>query len=179
MNDTSEYQLLLRFYEDNDSEALLELERRFEPGINKQLAGVQQVSDREDIQQMFRLNLFRLGHTYKPYWPLAAWLNRVMANTIRRYYRHSRSKSYVPTETNPDTDRTLHRPVDEVLIHKETSQRCQTALTHLPHTQSDILRAHYLQGESVRDYARRNGIPLPTAKSRRERGLQRLRALLK
>ena len=56
--------------------------------------------------------------------------------------------------------------------------RLHDALATLPLEQAEVLRATFVQGLSLADYAHATGLPLGTVKTRARLAMQRLRTLL-
>lgn len=122
------------------------------------------VSDRsiaEDLTQDVFVKLTRSIHDYIPMASFSAFLYRIARNTLTDYFRTAK-----PTEELQDT-----LPAQDKLAAVEAKLDVQMLLSRLPEEQRECIILYYLQGLTYREISGILGIPIPTAKSRVQRGL--------
>jgi RNA polymerase sigma-70 factor (ECF subfamily) len=131
------------------------------------------VSDREDVNDIVQDVLVRaheVMHQLDDAERLLAWLGRIAANRVVDHYRARRTLAELPDDLaapEPDDD-----PVTSLAP-------CLPAMVErLPDTYRDAVRLSGLEEVPQRDVARRLGVSLSGAKSRVQRGRERLRELV-
>lgn len=121
---------------------------------------VQNRETAEDLTQDVFVKLTKSLHLYRPTASFSAYLYRIAHNTLVDYYR-----SYKQTEPLGEAGET--DPMNQV----EARLDAQRLLAQLPEEQRTCLELYYLQGLTFREVAQVLQVPIPTAKSRVQRGL--------
>ncbi len=121
---------------------------------------VQNRETAEDLTQDVFVKLTKSLHLYRPTASFSSYLYRIAHNTLVDYYR-----SYKQTEPLGEARET--DPMNQV----EARLDAQRLLAQLPEEQRTCLELYYLQGLTFREVAQVLQIPIPTAKSRVQRGL--------
>ncbi|MGQ0793961.1 MAG: RNA polymerase sigma factor SigZ [Deltaproteobacteria bacterium] len=124
----------------------------------------------EDILQDVFLRALENIDTLKSRESLSSWLYRVTANAVADYYRSSR-----PSEQLPER---LPAPDVERDYAAELAACLEPLISHLPEAYRAPIALSELEGLPHREVALRLGISLSGAKSRIQRGRERLRRLL-
>ena len=122
---------------------------------------VQDFSAAEDLTQDVFVKLIRHIHSYVPTASFSAFLYRIAHNTVVDYYRTTKH-----TETIPET-----LQADDPLPAAEARMDVERMLAKLSEEQRECIILYYLQGLTYREISLVLGIPVPTAKSRVQRGL--------
>lgn len=127
----------------------------------------------EDAVQEAYLRIWASAGHYDPARGHAlAWMTRIMRNVAIDHFRRARhaQRYLAPDDDAPDI------PVDPEPV--EDRLDLTAALDTLPPEQRDTICRVVIQGWTHEEVAMHEGIPLPTAKSRAQRGLRRLRTAL-
>ena len=124
----------------------------------------------DDILQEVFLKVHTHLHTVKSHGSISAWLYRVAANAIVDHYRAQR-----PWEELPDE---LAAPEPEQDYIAELASCLQPLIAGLPETYRVALVLSEIEGLTQKEVADRLGISLSGAKSRVQRGREKLRQLL-
>lgn len=124
----------------------------------------------DDILQDVFLKAYASLHTVKSQGSLAPWLYRIAANAIADYYRGQK-----PTEEISDE---LAAPVPEVDVVAELATCLQPLIDGLPETYRLPLVLSEIEGLTQKEVADRLGLSLSGAKSRVQRGREKLRERL-
>ena len=124
----------------------------------------------DDILQEVFLKAHASLHTVKSHGSVSAWLYRVAANTIVDHYRAQRSWEELPDE--------LATPEPERDYIAELALCLQPLIADLPETYRVALLLSEIEGLTQVEVANRLGLSLSGAKSRVQRGRERLRQLL-
>jgi RNA polymerase sigma-70 factor (ECF subfamily) len=127
----------------------------------------------EDALQETFLRLWASAGHYDPARGHAlAWMARIMRNVAIDHLRRTRQaqRYFVAGEEAPDVS-IDPEPVEDRLD-------LDGALGELPPEQRDTIRKVVIEGWTHEEVAMQEGIPLPTIKSRAQRGLRRLRTTL-
>ena len=122
---------------------------------------VQDFSAAEDLTQDVFVKLTRHIHSYVPTASFSAFLYRIAHNTVVDYYRTIKH-----TETIPETLQAA-----DPLPAAEARMDVERMLAKLSEEQRECIILYYLQGLTYREISLVLGIPIPTAKSRVQRGL--------
>ena len=122
---------------------------------------VQDFSAAEDLTQDVFVKLTRHIHSYVPTASFSAFLYRIAHNTVVDYYRTTKH-----TETIPETLQAA-----DPLPAAEARMDVERMLAKLSEEQRECIILYYLQGLTYREISLVLGIPVPTAKSRVQRGL--------
>lgn len=142
--------------------ALEELVRLYYEKIYHYLyARVQNREAAEDLTQDVFVKLTKSLHLYRPTASFSAYLYRIAHNTLVDYYRCSQPAQ----ETAPRTEQA------DPMAQVDAKLDAQAVLALLPQEQRTCVELYYLQGLSYREIAQVLQIPIPTAKSRVQRGL--------
>lgn len=88
------------------------------------------------------------------------------------------AKRPAPDPTDPVWAGAAPDAPDAALGHARDRERLTRALAELPAEQAEVLRAAYIDGQSLADQAQATGVPLGTVKTRARLALQRLRLLM-
>ena len=115
----------------------------------------------EDLTQDVFVKLTRHIHSYVPTASFSAFLYRIAHNTVVDYYRTIKH-----TETIPETLQAA-----DPLPAAEARMDVERMLAKLSEEQRECIILYYLQGLTYREISLVLGIPIPTAKSRVQRGL--------
>jgi RNA polymerase sigma-70 factor (ECF subfamily) len=124
----------------------------------------------EDILQDVFLKAHTSLHTLKSHGSTASWLFRIAASAIADYYR-----SQKPWDELPDD---LAAPEPERDYVTELATCLQPLIADLPETYQSALMLSEIQGLPQKEVANRLGISLSGAKSRVQRGREKLRQRL-
>ncbi len=122
---------------------------------------VQNRETAEDLTQDVFVKVTKSLHLYRPTASFSAYLYRIAHNTLVDYYRRSQQTQ----ETAPRAEQT------DPMAQVDAKLDAQTILALLPEEQRTCVELYYLQGLSYREIAQVLQIPIPTAKSRVQRGL--------
>lgn len=143
-------------------EALEQLVRLYYEKIyNYILYRVMDCSLAEDLTQDVFVKLTKSIHTYVPAASFSAFLYRIAHNTVVDHYRTSKHTEEI-SETILAAD---------TLSQVEAKLDAQMLLAKLTEEQRECIILYYLQELSYREISQILGIPIPTAKSRVQRGL--------
>ncbi|WP_197490429.1 RNA polymerase sigma factor SigZ [Halothiobacillus diazotrophicus] len=124
----------------------------------------------DDILQDVFLRAHTSLHTVKSHGSIAAWLFRVAANAIADHYRSQKPWDVLPDE--------LAAPEPERDYVAELASCLQPLIADLPETYQSALVLSELEGLPQKEVANRLGISLSGAKSRVQRGREKLRRRL-
>ena len=115
----------------------------------------------EDLTQDVFVKLTRSIHSYVPVASFSAYLYRIAHNTMVDYFRTAKQREEIPeTQAAPD-----------LLSAVEAKLDVQAMLSVLPPEQRECIILYYMQELTYREIAEILEIPIPTAKSRVQRGL--------
>jgi RNA polymerase sigma-70 factor (ECF subfamily) len=103
---------------------------------------------------------------------LSAWVHRIASNVLNDRFRRRSEEPSADPEAVPDRDE------GEPNLNALVEGWLRRMIEQLPPDQRDALRMVELEGLAQDEVARRLGISLSGAKSRVQRGRQRLRAVL-
>lgn len=152
-----------------DREALEQLVRLYYEKIyNYIFYRVQDRTLAEDLTQDVFVKLTKSIHTYMPTASFSAFLYRIARNTVIDHYRTAKRLDEIP-ETTPASDN---------LAQTEARLDVQIVLQKLPPKQRECMILYYLQELSYREISQILDIPIPTAKSRVQRGLAACKKLM-
>ncbi len=127
----------------------------------------------EDALQETFLRIWASAGHYDPTCGLAlAWMARIVRNVSIDHLRRTRKvqRYFAPEEDRPDIP-VSPEPVEDRLD-------LERALGDLPVVQQDAICRIVVEGWTHEEVAVRGGVPVPTVKSRAQRGLKRLRSTL-
>ncbi|WP_219894381.1 RNA polymerase sigma factor [Aquisediminimonas profunda] len=127
----------------------------------------------EDVLQETFLRIWAsAGHFDPAYGHALAWLARVTRNVAIDHLRRLRKaqRYFVPEDEAPG-EPVAPEPVEDRLD-------LEKALNALPTPQREAICSIVVEGRTHEETAIRGGIPVPTVKSRAQRGLKRLRSTL-
>lgn len=124
----------------------------------------------DDILQEVFLKAHESLHTVKSQGSLAAWLYRIAANVIADHYRGQRPVEEVSEE--------LAAPEPEPDYIGELASCLQPLIANLPETYRTPLVLSEIEGLTQKEVAERLGLSLSGAKSRVQRGRDKLRQRL-
>lgn len=187
MAEPSDEELLSRFAEGGDHEALVELLRRYEQPLFGYLVRMLGDADSaEDAYQEVCLRLLRGADTYDPARPVRPWLYAVATNVCRRQGARRgarRALSLTPAggedSTEAPTELPAHGPGPaEEAERRELAELVREAVERLPQHQREVFVLYQYQGLKYHEIARVVGRPLGTVKSDMFYALRTLRARL-
>lgn len=145
-----------------DREALEQLVRLYYGKIyNYIFYRVMDKSHAEDLTQDVFVKLTRSIHAYLPTVSFTAYLYRIAHNTVVDHYRTTREEE--------DLSETV--PAPDAYSGIEAKVDVQTMLLRLPPQQRECILLYYIQELTFREISQVLNIPIPTAKSRVQRGL--------
>jgi RNA polymerase sigma-70 factor (ECF subfamily) len=124
----------------------------------------------DDIMQEVYLKAHASLHTVRSSGSLAAWLFRVASNAIADHYRKQKPWAELPAD--------LASPEPEHDYVAEVAACLQPLIAKLPKSYQDALTLSELEGLPQREVANRLGVSLSGAKSRVQRGREKLRRQL-
>ena len=124
----------------------------------------------DDILQDVFLRAHAKLHTVKSHGSISAWLYRIAANVITDHYRSRR-----PSEDLPEQ---LAAPEQERDYVAELATCLQPLIADLPETYRSALVLSEIEGLPQKQVAERLGLSLSGAKSRVQRGREKLRQRL-
>lgn len=115
----------------------------------------------EDLTQDVFVKLTKNIHSYVPTSSFSAYLYRIAHNCLMDYFRTAKQTEEISeTQVAQDTLTAVDAKLD---VHR--------VLSTLPPEQRECIILYYLQELSYREIAQILNIPVPTAKSRVQRGL--------
>lgn len=115
----------------------------------------------EDLTQDVFVKLTKSIHSYRPGAPFSAYLYRIAHNTVVDYYRKVKQEEELSEQL----------PAPDMLSLTEEKLDAQQLLAQLPQEQRECIVLYYLQGLSYREISQILSVPIPTVKSRVQRGL--------
>lgn len=152
-----------------DREALEELVRLYYGKIYNYI--FYRVTNRtiaEDLTQEVFVKLTKSIHSYLPAASFSAFLYRIARNTVIDYLRTAKPVDELPeTVTAPDSLKQIEDRLDVWML-----------LSRLPEEQRECILLYYIQELTYREISQILGIPIPTAKSRVQRGLAACRKMM-
>ena len=115
----------------------------------------------EDLTQDVFVKLTKNIHSYVPTASFSAYLYRIAHNRVVDYYRTAKPSEEIPeTKAAPDKLASVDAKLDVYAV-----------LSALPPEQRECIILYYLQELTYREISQILDIPIPTAKSRVQRGL--------
>ena len=172
----SDADLLRRFLNDQDNDALAVLVSRYEALVMG--VALRQVGDRHQAEDVFQATFLVLAEqAAKIRNPdsLASWLHGtarrigLRAATMRKPLRH-----HAEDETGPVVDEEPLRALEQVI----EQQALDDELAKLPETLREPLILHYLEGMTAGEVADRLSLPVTTIEGRLKKGRSELRRRL-
>lgn len=131
---------------------------------------VQDAAAVDDILQVVFLKAHENLHMLKSKDSIAAWIYRIAANVVADHYRGQKYDEDLPEE--------IEAPEQERDYVGELAECMQPLISALPEKYRIALTLSEINGLSQKDVAIRLGISLSGAKSRIQRGREKLRELL-
>ena len=131
------------------------------------------VSDRDDVDDIVQDVLVRAHealHQLDDAKRLPAWLGRIAEHRVVDHFRARKSFTELPE------DLSAPEPEDDPVV--SLAPCLPSMIDRLPDIYRDAVRLSELEGVAQRDVARRLGVSLSGAKSRVQRGRERLRELV-
>jgi RNA polymerase sigma-70 factor, ECF subfamily len=127
----------------------------------------------EDILQEVFLKIHSRISTLEDHSLLPGWLYQVTRNTVIDYYRHHRPEEELPEDPSDPTTSSAERAAQEL------AERCvRPFIEALPEPYREALILSELQGLTQKQLAERKGLSLSGAKSRVQRGRDKLKQIL-
>jgi RNA polymerase sigma-70 factor (ECF subfamily) len=124
----------------------------------------------EDITQQALLKALEKRAQLREVEKLDPWLMRILANTLRDWYRRQR-----PTEAIDDHHRVERRGPEQLASQNEVVLRVRQAMEKLPIAQRQVLTLVDLEGYAYAEVATVLEIPIGTVMSRLSRARQALK----
>lgn len=115
----------------------------------------------EDLTQDVFVKLTKNIHSYVPTASFSSYLYRIAHNTVVDHFRTAKQTGQIPE----------NRAAPDILAAAEAKLDVQKMLAALPEQQRECIVLYYIQELSYREISRILDIPIPTAKSRVQRGL--------
>lgn len=115
----------------------------------------------EDLTQDVFVKLTGSIHSYVPVASFSAYLYRIAHNTMVDYFRTAKQSEEIPE----------NQAAPDLLSAVEAKLDVQAILSALPPGQRECIILYYMQELTYREIAEILEIPIPTAKSRVQRGL--------
>ncbi|MBU1214828.1 MAG: RNA polymerase sigma factor SigZ [Gammaproteobacteria bacterium] len=126
----------------------------------------------DDILQEVYIKVQAGLHTVRSQGSISAWLYRIAANCIADHYRTQRPWEELPADDELAAPNAQPDPVEELAV-------ClQPFISELPETYRTALQLSEIVGLPQKEVAQRLGISLSGAKSRVQRGREKLRQRL-
>ena len=150
----------------NSQEALQQLHTQYHDRLlNSVTAMVRDRDAAEDITATAFSKALRNLHTFRGQSSLYTWLYAIAANESRQWRRRNFA---VPLDLINESQLKAPEPPqgEETLERVELVSRLRKALSQLPRIYRNALMDHFVRGHSVKQVARRQGIPFGTALSR-------------
>lgn len=174
--DMDEDQDVIRRVLDGEVESFRWLVRRYERplfGLIRNL--VSDAHDGEDVAQEVFLTAYRRLRSYDPtQGTFSTWLLTIARNKCLNALKKRR-----PVVLDPLPERLAPRTPDAELAEVEWFRRLDQALDALPFAQKSAFVLAEIQGRSLEEIARIEGVPVGTVKSRLGRAKEKLRSLLR
>ena len=159
------------------NEKLNSLWKSYKGGIkNFILSRVENSADADEILQEVLIKTYKSVESIDKEESIGAWIFQVTRNTITDYYRKT-SKSQV--SHSEDLSDFSYEP-EKGLPSRSSRELAQCILpfiNNLPTEMQEILIAIEINGESQKDYAKRNNINYSTLKSKLKKSREELRIL--
>jgi RNA polymerase sigma-70 factor (ECF subfamily) len=131
--------------------------------------------DAEDILQETFWQVWRRAAEYNPgRSPPEAWLVLIARSRGADFLRQRRPEAALPAGREPET---MADPCT-TLARNEAAEQVRVALGQLPEEQRGALTLAFFAGLTHEQVARRQGVPVGTAKTRIRLGMKRLRYAL-
>jgi RNA polymerase sigma-70 factor (ECF subfamily) len=131
----------------------------------------------DELTQDVMLTVWRKAAQFDPgKGTVAAWLYTITRNRLFNHLRDARYPQPEP-ETDASADDAAARP-DEQLAFAERRARLARALHQLPPEQHAVLRDAYWRGQTLKEHADEQHLPLGTVKTRVRLALTHLRTIL-
>lgn len=159
--------LLRRFIDEGDSDAIQRFVAQTRPRLYAIARKIVDAPDAHDVVQEAYLSMFRKGSADLGA-PIFGWL--ITAVVRISYHKKAASKRQL------DVLQQLAKPRDaddrplERLARDEEARIVREEVRRLPAAYRDVLVLHYLQGLGTASIAGLLGVPLPTVKTRLQRG---------
>ena len=113
--------------------------------------GLRDAAD-EVVQEAWLTAVRRVRHFDPSAGPFAAWLRGIAANLLRNRFRRACRHNALARLAARAPD-----PADAEVLRRERSERISRALAELSDRHEAVLRAKYLDGDSVQEIAAANG----------------------
>ncbi len=131
----------------------------------------------EDIVHDVFASFLRQGDQFRLTGSLKGYLATCVANRTRNVNRARLARQGVPLDEAADTISESRRP-DQWIVCSEELRRVARAMALLPREQREAVTLHLQGGMKFREVAEFQHVPLKTALSRYQGGLQKLRVSL-
>jgi RNA polymerase sigma-70 factor, ECF subfamily len=139
---------------------------------------VQNPADAEDIVQEVFLRIHQRLSTLKERDRLIPWMFQIARNAAIDYYRSPLRRREIPMADEVEQQLSDSQDDDDPSLNRELAACLRPLLATLPDTYRIPLEWVELQGMSQRAVASQLGLSISGAKSRVQRGRQKLKALL-
>ena len=136
---------------------------------------VRQPDAREEIVQETLLAIHRDRHTYDPIRPFRPWMYAIARHRLIDHLDRQRRWRNTELLTHAGLEELAQ---EEPGIAAHVSRALWRALSHLSHTQQQVIEMLKLEGCSVAEISQRTGLSVSTVKVTAHRGYKKLRALL-
>jgi RNA polymerase sigma-70 factor (ECF subfamily) len=162
----------------NIDTVLREIHCTYGENIRRYIAQKRGADAVDDIYQKVLIRVAQHHHTYDPTKSsMNSWLHTIAKNLIRNDIRDEQKRLVVSmnTVTNPADERNLeYRLAFEhpAQTEKEILEYFQKRLANLPNEQREVIYLQLIEGLPYAEIARRQGVKIGTARSRRNRGMQ-------
>jgi RNA polymerase sigma-70 factor, ECF subfamily len=139
---------------------------------------VQNPADADDIVQEVFLRIHQRLSTLKEPDRLVPWMFQIARNAVIDYYRSPLRRREIPLADQVEQPLSDSQDDHEPSLHRELASCLRPFLANLPDTYRIPLQLVELQGMTQRKVASQLALSISGAKSRVQRGRQKLKALL-
>ncbi len=168
-------ELIVRFRQDNDREALSEIASRYAGHVyNLTLSILGDADKAQDATQETFLNLIRKAAKYRPDTNFRAWISRIAVNCALKLRRGEQRRKHYETKVVANTREEKMHPSKENFPAK-----VKDAVLALPDELRIPVVLHYYHGLSYSESATALACPQGTVASRLHRAIEKLKKTLK
>jgi len=135
-------------------------------------------SEAEDLAQEAVVRAWCARRTYRADAPFDAWLCRIAVNAAHDYRRSAWRRRVILWQPSPREADHAAEPLDDTVARRDLQRRVRQAVMDLPARQRAPIWLHFIEGYSLAEVARLDGVSETTVRSRVQAGRRRLKAAL-
>ncbi len=142
------------------------------------VASVARGSDADDLVQEAIVRAYAARHTYRSDAPVEAWLCRIAVNAAHDYRRSAWRRRVINWSSWTGQSEPAGSVEDDA-AHRDLCRQVREAVAGLPEPQRVPIWLHYMEGFTLTEIARLEGVQESTLRSRTRAGLKRLEGKLR